>query len=245
MAYKISNTLKPCHKSCQNLGKTQSFTEAHQRHRRLLHLNHPFSPGRAQITHRNMRRRVHTKEHWTHRTSLRHTRRTALEASRVHTTLCAHAVPPTSGKCNLINCIEEHRTSLSSSVCKHLQANPDYRVDFHNPEVIGNDNKWQRLQILESSLIQEYKPKLNADIPSMLLCIFNLQLSFMPHSWHHAPSPLASIQLSHVTTYASRHYVTTKTALRVSHFSQRFSPAWPIRTCSMITAVQFAVHLWW
>ena len=35
---------------------------------------------------------------------------------------------------NLINHIEEHRTSLSSS-CRHLQANPDHRVDFHNPEV--------------------------------------------------------------------------------------------------------------
>jgi len=39
---------------------------------------------------------------------------------------------------NLINRIEEHRTSLSSSVCRHLQANPDHRVDFHNPEVIGS-----------------------------------------------------------------------------------------------------------
>jgi len=28
-------------------------------------------------------------------------------------------------------------------------------------------------------------------------------------------------------------------------FSQRFSPQWPIRTCSMITAVQFAMHWWW
>jgi len=41
---------------------------------------------------------------------------------------------------NLINRTEEHRTSLSSSVCTHLQANPDHRVDFHNPEVIGSDN---------------------------------------------------------------------------------------------------------
>ena len=48
---------------------------------------------------------------------------------------------------NLINRIEEHRTSLSSSVCRHLQANPD-RVDFHNPEVIDSDNSWRRLQIL-------------------------------------------------------------------------------------------------
>jgi len=31
---------------------------------------------------------------------------------------------------NLINRIEEHRTSLSSSVCRDLQANPDHRVDL-------------------------------------------------------------------------------------------------------------------
>jgi len=74
---------------------------------------------------------------------------------------------------NLINRIEEHRTSVSSSVCRHLQANPDHRVDCHDPEVIGSDNSW-RLQILESSLIQEHKPELNANAPSMPLCIFNL-----------------------------------------------------------------------
>jgi len=28
-------------------------------------------------------------------------------------------------------------------------------------------------------------------------------------------------------------------------FLQRFSPEWPIRACSMITAVQFAMHWWW
>ena len=57
---------------------------------------------------------------------------------------------------SLINRIEEHRTSLSSSVSRHLQANPDHRLDFHNPEVISSDNNWWRLQILESSLIQGY-----------------------------------------------------------------------------------------
>jgi len=76
-------------------------------------------------------------------------------------------------QCNLINRIEEHRTSLSSSVCRHLQANPDHRVDFHNPEVIGSDN-WRRLQITESLLIHEHKPELNGNIPSMPRCIFNL-----------------------------------------------------------------------
>ena len=59
----------------------------------------------------------------------------------------------------------------------------------------------------------------------------------MLRSWRHVPSPLARIQLSHVTTYASRHYVTTETAFCVFHFLQRFSPEWPIRTCSKITVV--------
>ena len=42
--------------------------------------------------------------------------------------------------------------------------------------------------------------------------------SSVPNSWRHAPSPSVSIQLSLVITYASRHYVTTETALRVFHF---------------------------
>jgi len=45
-------------------------------------------------------------------------------------------------------------------------------LSFHNPEVIGSDN-WRRLQILESLLILEHKPELNANIPSMPLCIIN------------------------------------------------------------------------
>jgi len=55
MVYKSSNTLKICHLWCQNLSKTQSCTAAHQRHLRISGLNHPFSPGRAQWTHRFMR----------------------------------------------------------------------------------------------------------------------------------------------------------------------------------------------
>jgi len=108
--------------------------------------------------------------------------------------------------------------------------------------MVGSDNNWRRLQILETSLIQEHKPKLNANIPSMPLYIFNLEQSFMPHSWRHAPSPSARIQLSHEAACASRHFVSTETALCVFHFSQHFSPEWLIRTCSMITAVQFAVY---
>ena len=66
---------------------------------------------------------------------------------------------------NLINRIEEHRTSLSSSVRIHLQANANHRVVFHNPEVIGSDNNWRRLQILESLLIQEHKPRAECKYP--------------------------------------------------------------------------------
>jgi len=75
---------------------------------------------------------------------------------------------------SLINRIEDHRTSLSSSVCRHLQAKPHHLDDFHNPEVIGSDNNLRRVQILESSLIQEHEPELNANI-SIPPCIFNLQ----------------------------------------------------------------------
>jgi len=75
---------------------------------------------------------------------------------------------------NLINHIEEHQTSLSSSVSRNLQANPDHRVDFHNPEVIGSNNNWRQAADSWILLIQERKPELNANIPSMSLCICNL-----------------------------------------------------------------------
>ena len=40
------------------------------------------------------------------------------------------------------------------------------------PELTGSDKNWRRLQFLESSLIQERKPELNASIPPMPLSIF-------------------------------------------------------------------------
>jgi len=50
---------------------------------------------------------------------------------------------------NIINCIEVHQMSPSLSVCRHLQANLDHWVDLLNPKLIGNDDNWQQLQILE------------------------------------------------------------------------------------------------
>ena len=117
---------------------------------------------------------------------------------------------------------------VTGLVCRRLQVNQDHRVDFHKPEVIGSHNsRW--LQILETLLIQEHKPELNVNIPSIPLCIFNWSQSFMPHPWRHTSSPAARIHYpaESVTTYDSRHHVTTETALRVFHFSQRFSPEWP------------------
>jgi len=52
----------------------------------------------------------------------------------------------------------------------------------------------------------------------MPLCIFTCNKRSVLNSWRHAPSPSAHIQLSHVITYTSRPYVTTKIALCVFHF---------------------------
>jgi len=49
VVYKISNTITTYHMWCQNLGKTQCYTVAHQCHCHLLCLSHPFSPGHAQM----------------------------------------------------------------------------------------------------------------------------------------------------------------------------------------------------
>jgi len=56
--------------------------------------------------------------------------------------------------------------------------------------MVGSDNNWRRLQILETSLIQEHKPELNANIPSMPLYIFTWnRASCLTHdvTRHHHP----------------------------------------------------------
>ena len=74
---------------------------------------------------------------------------------------------------NLITRLKEHRTSMDSEVCKHLQAFPDHEVDFSAPEVLGGDQNTRRLLLLESLFIQELKPELNVDGTSTPLYLFN------------------------------------------------------------------------
>jgi len=52
-------------------------------------------------------------------------------------------------------------TNFHTQLWFNIQGNQEDRVDFHKAEVIGNDNKWRRVQILESLLIHEHKPELN------------------------------------------------------------------------------------
>jgi len=54
--------------------------------------------------------------------------------------------------------------------------------------------------------------------PVIIISALQIELQWSCCTWCHVRSPLASIQLSHMTTYASCHYVTTKTALCVLHF---------------------------
>ena len=136
---------------------------------------------------------------------------------------------------NLINRVEEHQTSLSSSVCRHLQANPDHGVDFHNPEVIGNDN-WRQQQILESLLIQEHKPRC---LYVFLTC--NRASCFTHDVTHHHQR----IQLSHVTTYASRHYVTTETVFCVYHFFTALFSWMTNKNLQQDHCSYTTMHWWW
>lgn len=60
---------------------------------------------------------------------------------------------------------------------RHWQSNPDHRVDFLNPGVIGSNSSW-RLQILECLLIK-------SNMPSTFLSIFTLtQLRVSPLMSH-------------------------------------------------------------
>jgi len=141
--------------------------------------------------------------------------------------------------------VSTRRMNSNSNFHYNLQANPDHRVDFHNPQVIGSDNNWRRLQILESLLIQEHKPELNANIPSMPLCILTCNRASCfthdvtrHHHWRVSSWVMWLRMLLASTSLPKQPYT-------FFIFLQRFSPEWPIKTCSKITAVLFAMHWWW
>jgi len=142
---------------------------------------------------------------------------------------------------NIINCIEEHQMSPSLSVCRHLQANLDHWVDLLNPKLIGNDDNWQRLQILEfrwsKKTNQSWMQTSCRWVHAFLTCN---RASGLTHdaTRHHHQYVFSWV----MWLCASRHDVTTETALCVFYLSQHFFPN--SKTCRKITGVQFAMH-WW
>ena len=51
---------------------------------------------------------------------------------------------------NLVERLEEHRSSPCSEVCYHLQSNPSHKVDFHTPQILTSCLDKLKLLILES-----------------------------------------------------------------------------------------------
>jgi len=161
--------------------------------------------------------------------------------------LRAHALPSTVHRAIATQFNKSCRSASNVTMLVGLQtlaSQPRSSGWFHNPEVIGTYENWRRLQILESLLIEEHKPELNANIPSMPLCIFDLLQSFMPHS-------LTSLSISigthpaesreHLCFAPLRHY---RNKSRFSFLTALFS--WPtIRSCSKIITVQLQIHWYW
>ena len=74
---------------------------------------------------------------------------------------------------NLINRLKEHSSSDKSEVCRHLTDNPDHKVDFAKPDILGSPDDSARLLIFKSLFIQKYQPLLNVDSKSAPLYLFN------------------------------------------------------------------------
>ena len=61
---------------------------------------------------------------------------------------------------NLVNRFQEHSHSDKSEVCRHLTDNPDYQVDFAQPDIFSSAGDSARLLILQSLFIEDYEPLL-------------------------------------------------------------------------------------
>jgi len=64
--------------------------------------------------------------------------------------------------------------SEKSEVCKHLTKNPQHRIDFEHPKIMGSATDTTRLRILESLFNQEQSPELNNDSQIVPLKLFNI-----------------------------------------------------------------------
>ena len=74
---------------------------------------------------------------------------------------------------NLTTRIQEHelhgKQNQESDIAKHLVRNPNHKINFDFPEILGHSNNRRKRRIKESLLIQKIQPQINVDIASQTI----------------------------------------------------------------------------
>ena len=67
----------------------------------------------------------------------------------------------------------QNKRTQTRTFSKHLIKNLDHQIDFNNVNILALSDKWHKLLIKETLLIQNQKPLLNIDQSLILLYLFN------------------------------------------------------------------------
>ena len=76
-------------------------------------------------------------------------------------------------KLNLITCLNEHRTSEDSEVCKHLLNNPNHEISFDSSKILDRSNHETKLRIKETLRISKTESQLNVGNQFLPLYLFD------------------------------------------------------------------------
>ena len=78
---------------------------------------------------------------------------------------------------NLITRIQEYvpngKPNQESDVAKHLVRNPNHKVNFYCPGILGHSNNCRKLRIKETLLIQKIQPQINLEGGSQPIYLFD------------------------------------------------------------------------
>ena len=82
---------------------------------------------------------------------------------------------------NLATRIQEHvpngKQNQGSDSAKHLVRNPNHKINFDSPEILGHSNNYRKLRIKETLLIQKNQPQICQDGASQPIYLFNTSSS--------------------------------------------------------------------
>ena len=78
---------------------------------------------------------------------------------------------------NLATRIQEHvpneKQNQESDVAKHLVSNPNHKINFDSPEILGHSNNRRKLRIKETLLIQKIQSQINLHRASKPIYLLN------------------------------------------------------------------------